>query len=535
MQKRILSGIVLWMALWAALIGCATAEDENRHILDISLVVNPTEMVEPQEVSLTFTITNNSSESAENVYISSFDGLLSEPIGLIAPGETQTVVRTHSVTQDELSEGAIAYIVTHDDPLGDTAKVNYTVRTAILRSEPQPSVEFTRRLSSEIVSPGGTVTVVYQVRNTGNVALSSIRVQDSLGEFIGRVDSLAVDAAKTFISRITPSQDSVSMPELTYTVPALGNRVSTVSLEGIPVRVTPQTLSAALSVAQPDGRSNMAEVMLTLSCSGGADWTDITVTDDILGGLVADALRLDGDSVSKTISRSYTLRQETSFRWKVTARCESGETVELVTETITLSPEISQQEAIIHLRAEPALSEIGRAGIVNVRVYLENTGGMQAENLVLSEATLGVLRTFAVIPTGEATYRDFPVEIKEDAQLTFTAEYQNAAGDTRIVSSPSVSISIVPGAPKPDAAEQPPSDFSGSFRRMDGGSVYVVMLVCAGVVLAVLTVILLTKNRKARRERKMRLAAIRQRQKEEMGKTNRFTPLKRADKDRHPS
>ena len=154
MQKRILSGIVLWMALWAALIGCATAEDENRHILDISLVVNPTEMVEPQEVSLTFTITNNSSASAENVYISSFDGLLSEPIGLIAPGETQTVVRTHSVTQDELSEGAIAYIVTHDDPLGDTAKVNYTVRTAILRSEPQPSVEFTRRLSSEIVSPG---------------------------------------------------------------------------------------------------------------------------------------------------------------------------------------------------------------------------------------------------------------------------------------------------------------------------------------------------------------------------------------------
>ena len=46
-----------------------------RHILDISFSVSPAELVDPGAVTLTFTITNTSDYDAENVYISSADGL----------------------------------------------------------------------------------------------------------------------------------------------------------------------------------------------------------------------------------------------------------------------------------------------------------------------------------------------------------------------------------------------------------------------------------------------------------------------------
>ena len=50
-------------------------------------------------MTLSFTIENASDRDAQNVYLSSSDGLLSEPIGQIGAGETQVFTRSHSVTQ----------------------------------------------------------------------------------------------------------------------------------------------------------------------------------------------------------------------------------------------------------------------------------------------------------------------------------------------------------------------------------------------------------------------------------------------------
>ena len=60
-----------------------------RHILDISFSVSPAELVDPGTVTLTFTITNSSDYDAENVYISSADGLRTEPLGQIDAGDSR--------------------------------------------------------------------------------------------------------------------------------------------------------------------------------------------------------------------------------------------------------------------------------------------------------------------------------------------------------------------------------------------------------------------------------------------------------------
>ena len=520
-------------ALCAALLLLALAAralaTEDRHALEISLSASPSEMVEPQDISLTFTIRNTSDAAAENVYISSFDGLLSEPIGQIAPGETQTVIRAHSVTGDELRDGYVSYIITHDGRDGDADKVNYTVRTDVLRTEPMPAVEFTRRMSSGIVAPGGTVTLAYDVKNTGNVALSSLRIRDPLGEFTGWLDSLAAGESRTFLSRVAPAEDSVSQPEISYAVHALDDEVYTCALEEAEIRVEEQALLASLAVVRSGDGAGTAKVVLTLSCQGSAEWYDVAVTDDILGGLIADGIRVVPGELS-SVSRECVLMDSRSFRWRVSARCGTGETVDVATDTVSVPEEGAPEPAALSLWAEPEYSEIGRSARVSVRLYLENAGGVNAENVAITGADGGEICAFAVVPPGDPIVRDIDVDVSEDTELVYTAAYADGDGAEYSVSAQPVSIRVVPGAPVPSGAEDEADWFDGGFFRMEGRSVYVVMLIAAGAVLVLLAALLMANTRRERRARRERRNELRRRQKEEMGKTATFTPVRQRDK-----
>ena len=150
----------LFPALGAGPLSVPTAMAEEAPLLEIQVSAKPDELVEPGDVTLSFTIANASGFDAQGVYLSSADGLLSEPLGQIAAGESQVFTRTHSVTQAELDAGEISYTISHDDPLDPERKVNYSVHASIRQSDRQPQVEFTRQFSSRVFESGDTVTVL---------------------------------------------------------------------------------------------------------------------------------------------------------------------------------------------------------------------------------------------------------------------------------------------------------------------------------------------------------------------------------------
>ena len=129
-------------------------------------------------------------------------------------------MRPHTVTEEELDAGEITYTVSHDPMIAGEAKINYPLSAAIARGEALPQVDFTRQLSSAYVARGGLVTVTYKIVNTGNVALTGLRIRDSLGDFTGRLEQLDVGESKTFISRVALSEAAESAPELEYSVPS---------------------------------------------------------------------------------------------------------------------------------------------------------------------------------------------------------------------------------------------------------------------------------------------------------------------------
>ena len=500
----------------------------GRTLLNIQMTARPEELVEPGDVTLVFTIENISDRDAQNVYLSSADGLLSEPIGQIAAGEVQVFNRTHSVTAAELDAGEILYTVSHDDPLEPEGKVNYSAQAQIRRSVLRPEAEFTRQFSSRSVTAGSALTIVYRMRNTGNVALTDLRVQDTLGDFTGRVDRLDVGESRALVSRVTVTEESVSSASLSYGAEGAGDEIFVRTLEEAAVSLAEGQLSHSFSAAERDAAA--ADVTLTLRNTGNVDYRAVCVTDALNGGVIADALVVPAGGDPVEVRRTCPVRGNGGFRWRVSGVNAAGERIDFTTELLVLPPAPAGEPAPLRVSAEALTPRIRRAGSVTLRVRVENPGGTDVQDISLSEAELGTLRNFAVLPAGDTIERDVSVYVDADASFSFAISYADADGQPQSVTTAPVEVVIAPDGALPEDAKNSFFDFSGNSIKIGGSSTFAVLLIAGFVALLALIVMLIVASRRARLEKQLRIAAEKQRRKEEMGKTNRFTPVRAAPK-----
>ena len=495
--------------------------EETQLMLEVGVSAKPDLMVAPDEALLTFTITNISEMDALNLYLSSADGLTSEAIGQIAAGDTQTFSRSHSVTEAELEAGRVSYIVSHDAPLQGSGRVDYTIHAAIEKADAQPQAEFTRQFSSNYAQAGSMISVLYRVRNTGNVALNTLQVRDSLGDFTGRIDRLEVGESRTLISRVGIDGETASAAMLSYCVDGQGETVHTQSLSEMPVKLAEAHIDAVLSAGYAAFSDDSAEVVLVLTNEGNVDYRDITITDDIYGGVIAGNVRMLSGSDPVEISATYPLRETGTFRWQISGMSETGERVDFVTDTVTLDPILSTEPSELRIWAETATPRIRRSGNVEITVHIANEGNSAVENIVLSEPALGEIRNFAVIPSAGEIQRKLDVLIKEDVEYQFHADYTDADGWLRTADAEPLAIAIAPDGVLPEGSKLPLIEFTGKSVKIGGSTLFGVLLISACVVLIVLIVILLIATRKAKLEKHIRIAAERQRRREKTGSAAR--------------
>ena len=494
--------------------------------LSISFTVRPAEMVAPGDVTMTFVITNITNYDIQNVYLSSGDGLLSEPIGQIAAGETQTLVRPHTVTQDELDAGYIAYSVTHDPLRPGAEKVTHSLRAPIVKGEAKPSVDFTRQLSSAAVPKGGQLTITYRLHNTGNVALTNVRIRDSLGDFTGRAERLEVGDSKTFISRVTLAGEAVSSPTLEYSVPS--GQGFTLALEATSIPLAASHLDAAFSVGRSVFAPDTADAILTLTNTGNTDYLDLVVTDDVYGGVIADALSLPRGSGPAEVPFTYPVRGESEFRWHITGRTSAGERLDLYTDTVTLPAPQETPAAVITLQAAARTPNISRPGGVTFDFSIANDGNAMAREAVLYEVERGDVRHLAALATGEPMRFSTSYEVAEDSQFIFCLNYIDPEGRQRTVSTQPIDVTISSAGVAPERTSPAGLGLSGQSVKPASGSTasFTILLIVAGTALVVLFTVLAAASLKSYRDRKARAAEQRQRLREELGKTNPFRPVK---------
>ena len=533
-RRALAPTLILALLLISAVVSAASAEQPVatppplRRLLEVSFSARPSAMVVPGEATLSFTITNISEYDAQNVYLTSSDGLHSEPIGQIGAGDSQTFNRPYTVSEKELKAGEISFIVSHDAVNDRSEQVNYTVSAPVEQTVAAPMAEFTRQFSGDCVSPGGTVTITYRVRNTGNVALSQLRVSDPLGDFIGRVETLGVGDTRVFTSKVALAENGTSQPTLSYSVPAEGDKTYENTMDAREIFIAQPQLTATFAADQEIAREG-GSVLVTLMLRnlGDADYRHITIRDAEYGGVIASSLELPVGAEPLVVSRSYPVRGRADYQFSVEAVCQTGETVNFETERISLPLAGEAGAEGMALSASTETPDIRRKGNVTFDVYLAAASGTGVRDVTLSEQARGVIRSFEIIPSGEATHYRVTLPVEKSGEFVFFAEWEDARG-THIVRAEPVQVKISSGGVEPERPEDAGSGlFGGAAVAMAGSSVYMYMIGAVCVVLVGLIAALLITSRKERKERNERRAQQKQRLKEEMGKTNRFVPVKR--------
>ena len=511
--------------------GTEPTQPPLRHVLDIRFSVSPAALVEPGAVTLTFTIANTSEYDAENVYISSSDGLRTEPLGQIEAGDSRTFSRAHDVTEAELEAGRITYIFSHDGVAGDPDTVNYTVDCPIERAIARGEVEFTRQFSAAYARPGDVVTITYRVRNAGNVPIADLRVDDAPGEYSGRADRLDVGETRLFTSRVSVEDVTTSAPRLRYTVPAEGGGEREVTLSEARILLADEQLTATLALDRETARvGETVTATLTVMSLGNVSFYDLAVYDESFGGLVADSLEMEPGTQTLTIPLQYPVRGDATYQLRVRALSSSGAVIETLTEPVSLRALPAESGADISIYAEAVYPQIAAAGDVPVDVYILNEGGESARDAVLSELSTGTqLRAFDFLAARFTTHRRVYVPVSQTGELTFSVRYVNAAGVACTVESPPVLVEIARGGQRLDQIEES-APYSGQSVKISENPTFLFMLGGAALLLIALAVALLITSRKQRRQRREKLEKQRRQRQEELGKTNRFTPVRAAQR-----
>lgn len=516
------------------LTACPTAiAEEAQARLNITAAANPAQMVLPQDAVFTFLLENISGETAYDVTILFPEANGQQLVGDIAAGEALPADVAYPVTEEDLISGAVTFSVALSDVSGGEIVETQEVSVSVTRETERPEVEFTRQISSRYVHAGDDLTLVYQVKNTGNVPLTGLALNDPLGEFSQTLETLAVGETQTFINRVQLQESSASTPTLRFASVASGQNY-TKSLSSASITLAEEAIFAQLSVDKTEvNYGDSVTLTLTLTNGGNVSFTDITLSDSVLGMLENEPLSLPSGASPVVIARSCVIKSDTTFRVHVSGNTDAGTPFAVDTDPVSVSVIKTEGAADLTLSATPSARTLSEPGMVSFTLTLTNNGQSDLSRVSLKEATRGEVRLFDIIPAGAPTVKEQMYDVTENTTFQFFAEITDADGTVRTVSCDPIEITIGEGGLTPLAT--PHTGFgallySNAFRVGDI-SLYPMMIAAVLLLIVLLVLVFILSSRKRRRQKTARNAE-RQKRSENLSRTNRFTPVSRNRKNK---
>ena len=196
------------------------------------------------------------------------------------------------MTQEELDAGKVTFSVrysAYDGPAGDDGeptlkahKLNFSKDVTNLGTDPQITVK--RTITPTTAQKGQEVSVTYEVTNSGDVEVTSVNIKENAGVSAksGTIASIAVGATENYTFTTTMgTKDITSAATISFKA---GGKSYTKKVESTTIKYGEVKLSATLKADKKGGApGDTVKLTLTLKNSGTLDFTNVTVTDPILG------------------------------------------------------------------------------------------------------------------------------------------------------------------------------------------------------------------------------------------------------------
>ena len=297
-----------------AAISLQTAETD----IEVKRTISPTVAGEDQEVVVRYDITNSGTVNLTDVTIQENKDIHKEKqtIPLLEPGKTAEVRYTVTMGKKDLTSGATITYQSETESKTQT----YTVENQTIT---YGESSLTAKLTSDVkgVVENGTVTLSLELKNTGNVDYSDLRVTDpALGDVFTN-QQLKAGESLTLEKEITVPATA----EYQFTVTATDEGGSEMSVVTEPLTVTavaPEdaltlTVTATADRTEVFEQPGLVRFTLEIANTSQVDATDVTVSH---GDTQLYTFASIPAGETRTLSRDTALSMAGKFRFTVTAK-----------------------------------------------------------------------------------------------------------------------------------------------------------------------------------------------------------------------
>jgi uncharacterized repeat protein (TIGR01451 family) len=404
-----------------------------------------------ESITYTFIVRNTGNVTLTNVTVD--DAMLagagvslSPGPQTLAPGGTATFTATYEPQQNDIDAGTVTNTATAKGNNPDGEPVESTPDTAIVPPDRTPGLTIDKvgtlqdQDGDGLVDLGETISYTFLVKNTGNVTLKDVTVEDAKVTVIEGPQTLAPGGTFTFHANYTPVQEEIDAGQVVNTATAIGTPPSGPIVKSEPdTELVPPDLVPGLTIdkegALNDSNGNgLIDLGETISYSflvrntGSVTLKNATVNDPLVQ--VTEEPQTLGPRGTFTFHGSYTPTQADIDAGKVentataTGVSPSGGQVESAPDTVIITADttsgltIDKQGELNDLNGNN-VADVGEQ--ISYTFTVKNIGKVTMTNVSIDDPML-VKNGVQISPASVAT-------LAPGAQASFTATYTVVQSD----------------------------------------------------------------------------------------------------------
>ena len=456
--------VFLLFLLCALLLGITGAFSESEYMpIDVRMELSKNEFTGTDDVTVSIRVSNVGADRMPGpVYLYYPDGKTVTSFGdggavVLDIGESKTWTGPWRVTQKQLESGRISFMVKYPVPDG-SGNINYKTKyynKAITFNGAEPTLKVTRTISPTMARKDQKVTVTYELANTGNVALTNIKVTEnkSISSKALTVDTIAVGESKQVKFEVTMgSKNLTSGATITYKATGSSGTLkhteesATISLGEANLKATLASSAVGVNIGET------VKLTLTLKNEGNITYNNLKVTDPVLGEVFSNQELAAG--TTKTLEKELTMMANGEYTFSILATDNTGSEISVTTEKVSVSAVDPNKKLMLTVNATADKLEVySQPALVRFEIAVTNASESDAANVVLRHGST-TMYTFPAIKAGETKKIARDTSISIAGKFQFTATCKDLLGNEVTFESNPLSITYSIPTPEPTTVPQ---------------------------------------------------------------------------------
>ena len=396
-----------------------------------NIEISPSRLAGPGTVDVTITVSNPGSEdmtSPVTLYypdakpVSEFgtDGKTT-----LKAGETSTWTGKYEVSQKTLDIGEIKFYLKYTTTRSNGQEIaqSMPIRGKVSIQTQEPAIEVSRTITPTVAKEGDSVLIHYEIKNVGGIDLINMTLEESDDIHPKKqkiADTLPVGGTANVKFTVKMGKKNLTSNS-TINYKAKGStKTLKYTVENKEIVYGEPKLEATLSSAQKGVPINEKIVLsLTLDNEGETDFSDIRVTNPILGDVFSNQTLMAGKEV--VLEKEITLTETTTYEFTVHAVDSNGLAMEVVTNALTLNAVDPKDVLSLDLSLTADRTIIYQTpGKVRFRLVIHNISNVDAHDVDVNHGSTDIY-TFDTIPAGASR------TLTRDVAISMAGKYQFSA------------------------------------------------------------------------------------------------------------